>query len=110
VVLTAAQPFTARLVLGLGLPFRYEWIWEKDKATGFLDAKRRPLNNYESVLCFSDKQPPYHPQMVKGEMHKRGGKQTGPGEVYSNFANRTVTESDLYYPKRIVRFPVERKP
>jgi site-specific DNA-methyltransferase (adenine-specific) len=110
VLLTAAQPFTSRLVLGLGVPFRYEWIWEKDKATGFLDAKRRPLNNYESVLCFSEKAPPYFPQMVKGKMHTRGSKQTGPGEVYSNFSNRTVTASDLYYPKRILQFPVDRKP
>jgi len=69
IVLTACQPFTSALVLSNPAMFRYEWIWEKDKATGFLDANRRPLNNFESVLVFSKTPPRYYPQMVKGKPH-----------------------------------------
>ena len=110
IVLTACQPFTSRLVMSNPDLFRYEWIWEKDNATGFLDAKRRPLNNYESVLVFSKKAPVYYPQMTEGKLHKRGSPHYKPTEVYSAFTERKLTKSNLYYPKRIIKFPVERKP
>lgn len=32
--------------------FRYELIWEKSLASGFLNAKRRPLNAHEFILVF----------------------------------------------------------
>lgn len=108
IVLTACQPFTSRLVMSLPECFRYEWIWHKNNATGFLDAKRRPLNNFESVLVFSKRRPPYFPQMTEGKLHNRGGG-TGHTEVYSDFSRRALTQSNLYYPKRIIRFDVERK-
>ncbi len=41
-------------------------------------------------------------------MHRRGGGQTGPAHVYGNFDNRSMTESDLYYPQRIIKFPVDK--
>jgi site-specific DNA-methyltransferase (adenine-specific) len=107
IVLTACQPFTSMLVMSNIKMFKYEWIWEKTKATGFLDAKEKPLNNYESILVFSKKKPPYNPQMTEGKMHKRGGAGTGKGEVYSKFEKRTTTESNLYYPKRIINFKTE---
>jgi DNA modification methylase len=111
IVLTACQPFTSALVMSSPKMFRYEWIWEKNNATGFLDAKKRPLNNYESVLVFCETAPPYHPQMTKGKMHTRGSKKPGRGgEVYSDFSRRQTTKSDEYYPKRILQFPVQRRP
>src|SRR3990170_1203775 len=45
IVLTASQPFTSALVMSNIKMFRYEWIWEKSKATGYLHAKNRPLRN-----------------------------------------------------------------
>jgi hypothetical protein len=102
IVLTGCQPFTSALIMSNLKMFRYEWIWQKDNATGFLDAKRRPLNNYESVLVFSQTAPPYHPQMTKGKIHTRGWGGDMGGEVYSDFSRRQTTKSDEYYPKRII--------
>src|SRR5450756_2472086 len=53
---------------------RYEWIWEKSRATGFLDAKRAPLRAHENVLVFCDRSPPYHPQFEKGKPYKSARK------------------------------------
>jgi site-specific DNA-methyltransferase (adenine-specific) len=70
IVLTARCPFDK--VLGMSnLPWlRYEWIWEKSRATGFLDAKRMPLRAHENILVFCDRSPPYHPQFEKGKPYK----------------------------------------
>ena len=62
IVLTASQPFTSALVMSNPMIFKYELIWEKSKATGFLDAKRRPLKSHESILVFYKNQPTYNPQ------------------------------------------------
>jgi site-specific DNA-methyltransferase (adenine-specific) len=41
---------------------KYEWIWEKNKATGFLNSKKMPLKSHENILVFYKKLPLYKPQ------------------------------------------------
>lgn len=45
---------------------RYEWIWQKNLATGFLNAKKMPLKAHENILVFYKKLPTYNPQMRLG--------------------------------------------
>lgn len=52
IVLTASQPFTTALIMSNMKQFRYCWIYQKNNPTGFLDAQRRPLNDYEDVCVF----------------------------------------------------------
>lgn len=58
IVLFSQQPFTAELVMSNRKLFRYEWIWHKSAATGFLNAKKAPLKCHENVLVFY-KAPPH---------------------------------------------------
>ena len=86
VVLTASQPFTSALVMSNPREFRYEWIWEKSKASNFLQARRNPLKAHESVLVFARESPAYSPQMTLGEPYKgrrgkNGAKWAGIGNV-----------------------------
>lgn len=53
IVLTASQPFTSSLTMSNPDLFKYEWIWEKNRTVGFLNAKNAPLKKHESVLVFS---------------------------------------------------------
>jgi site-specific DNA-methyltransferase (adenine-specific) len=50
---------------------RYEWIWVKDVATGFLNARRAPLKLAENVLVFCDRAARYSPQMTEGRPYSR---------------------------------------
>lgn len=59
IVLTASQPFTSALVMSNVKMFRYEWVWIKEKGTGFAFSKKQPLRRTEQVLVFYDKQPRY---------------------------------------------------
>lgn len=65
VVLTAAQPFTSALVMSQVKAFKYQWVWEKSKVTGVLNAKKQPLRNHEDVVVFYRQQPTYNPQGVE---------------------------------------------
>ena len=66
IVMTASQPFTSALVMSNPKMFKYCWVWEKTQATGFFNAKKRPLAAHEDVCVFYTKQPTYNPQMTEG--------------------------------------------
>lgn len=66
VALWSQQPYTAELVMSNMSWFRYEWIIEKTKGTGFLNAKKMPLKTHENVLIFYKTLPIYHPQKTLG--------------------------------------------
>ena len=68
IVITASQPFTTVLIASNMKMFKYCWVWEKNKATGHLNAKKRPLVSHEDICVFYKKQSTYNPQgLVKKE-------------------------------------------
>jgi len=66
IVLTSQSPFDKVLAMSNLKNFRYEWIWEKNKASGHLNAKRMPMKCHENILVFYRKLPVYNPQMTTG--------------------------------------------
>ena len=59
IVLTASQPFTSALVMSNVKMFKYEWVWVKEKGTGFAFSKKQPLRRKEDVLVFYKNKPRY---------------------------------------------------
>jgi site-specific DNA-methyltransferase (adenine-specific) len=103
IVLTASQPFTSALVMSNVKMFKYEWIWKKTKATGFFDAKKRPLNDFEDVCVFFNKQATYNPQMTIAEKtYKRGFVKRKKSDCYREEKDFEQVESGMRYPKRII--------
>jgi len=74
IVMTASQPFTSALIMSNPKMFKYELIWEKSKASNFLQAKRQPLKAHENVLVFCKTSTMYYPVMEKGEAYKGEGR------------------------------------
>lgn len=104
VVLTSAQPFTAGLMGAATMTFRYEWIWEKNIASDFLNAKKKPLKIHENILVFGEGKT-YNPQMTAGRPYrqKRAGKDD-TGSNYGDIAQRTDTvNAGVRYPKTVLR-------
>ncbi|MBV9469838.1 MAG: site-specific DNA-methyltransferase [Abitibacteriaceae bacterium] len=68
VVLFSQQPFTTDLINSNRKWFRYEIIWHKTLAVGWLSANHRPLRAHENILIFAKrfKDSTYHPQKVQG--------------------------------------------
>jgi site-specific DNA-methyltransferase (adenine-specific) len=105
IVFTAIQPFTSRLINSNPSWFKYSWVWEKSKATGFLNAKKRPLVAHEDVLVFYKKQPTYNPQFTIGESYNKGvrKKQTS-NDVYKSFEQAEVKSEGKRYPRSVQYF------
>lgn len=62
IVLTAQTPFDKVLGCSNLKLLKYEWIWEKTKKTGHLNAKKMPLKKHENILVFYKNLPTYNPQ------------------------------------------------
>jgi site-specific DNA-methyltransferase (adenine-specific) len=69
IVLTASQPFTSALVMSNPKLFKYEWIWQKTRFSGNLNATRMPLKAHESVLVFAKIKAPYYPIKTEAPEH-----------------------------------------
>ncbi|MCU5039323.1 site-specific DNA-methyltransferase [Bacillus cereus] len=105
IVLTASQPFTSHLIMSNPKMFKYTWVWEKSKATGFLNAKKRPLVAHEDICVFYKKQPTYNPQFTQGDPYNKGTrKQQTTDDVYNSFQRVEVKSEGKRYPRSVQYF------
>ena len=110
IVLTAQTPFDKMLgASNLGM-LKYEWVWEKPKATGHLNAKIQPMKAHENILVFYESRPTYNPQKTPGTPYVgRGG--ASKLDNYGGFdALREGSPDGSRYPRSVVRFQHEPKP
>lgn len=67
-IFTTVQPFTSKLILSQPDLFKYEWVWVKNRPTGFPSSKFKPLVNHESILIFGNEIKTYNPQKTTGHV------------------------------------------
>jgi DNA modification methylase len=108
IALTASQPFTSALVMSNVEMFKYEWIWEKSKASNFLLAKKVPLKAHENVCIFYNSCI-YNPQKTIGKPFNRGIRKHTDGvatEVYNKITNPeySIENIDGYRLPRSVQY------
>lgn len=105
IVLFGSEPFSSLLRCSNLKMFKYDWIWEKSKATGFLNSKKQPLRAHETVSVFYSKQPIYKPQMTKGEAYNKGvRKEQTDNDVYGQFNQVEVKSEGLRFPRSVQYF------
>lgn len=106
VALWSQSPFDKEVAMSDPKDYRYEYIIEKTKATGHLNAEKMPLKCHENILIFYRSLPVYHPQMTEGHppVHTYT-KHTMDGTNY----NRTKTGisgggQTTRYPRDVLKF------
>ena len=103
IVLFSSQPFTSILINSNIKNFKYTWVWEKSKATNYLNAKKQPLRASEDICVFYQKQPTYNPQMTEGKPYNKGTalRET---EVYGSQVAVEVKSDGARYPRNVIYF------
>ena len=64
IVLFGSEPFSSALRMSNIKNYKYDWIWQKTQPTGFLNAKKMPLKQFEIISVFYKKLPTYNPQLT----------------------------------------------
>ena len=119
IVLFGSEPFSSALRMSNIKNYKYDWVWDKNKPTGMLNAKRQPLRRFENVIVFYKKQCTYNPQkkinpngfekrsLYAYNRENEGGETTGKikqGGVSSDY------EADKLLPVNIQVFKKPNKP
>ncbi|MCF2668859.1 DNA-methyltransferase [Faecalicatena contorta] len=105
VISTAQMPFTAFLVSTNYRDFKYTLVWEKSKATGYLNAKKQPLRAHEDIVVFYKKQCCYNPQMTQGTPYNKG-KAIRDTFAYGKQKKAVLVKNDtgMRYPRSVQYF------
>jgi site-specific DNA-methyltransferase (adenine-specific) len=104
IVLFGSEPFSSALRMSNIKNYKYDWIWDKKRCTGFLNAKKQPLRNNETISVFYKKQCTYNPQPYKkntnGNMGKSKKHQTDNYGKYYQVDNDNSNE--FGYPRTLI--------
>lgn len=112
VVMTAAQPFTTKLINSNPKAFRYCWYWFKNQVTGFPFAKVQPLRCVEDVVVFYRKKPTYNPQglVALEKPRKVPGKKCGESHIYQTGGlQKDSVQHYTNYPRQVLTFACQRE-
>lgn len=108
IVLFGAEPFSSYLRLSNIKLFKYDWIWDKIKGTGFLNAKKQPMRNHEIISVFYKKQCTYNYQKTTGHPNKKTFRSKNlQTDVYGEMNKDYNYESTERYPRSILDFSTD---
>ena len=104
IALFGSEPFSSALRMSNIKQFKYDWYWNKKQGTGFLNSKKYPLKNIETISVFCKKPHKYNPQMRTGKPYtiKKGG---GTQVYHKDSEPVIITVNKGYrYPLTLIEF------
>lgn len=101
------EPFSSALRMSNIKEFKYDWIWSKNKSTGYLNANRIPLRAHELILIFGSTR--YFPVMGVGKPYSKRHKPNDSGECYGAVLHSERKNVSTRFPRSIIEFNVEMK-
>ena len=113
IVLFGSEPFSSSLRMSNLKNYKYDWYWNKDRASNFLNAKKQPMRNVETISVFNIKE--YNPIFEYwGEPSHSIGKSEGKineGSTQGKRKNKNGnTEENKKYPRTLLKFSCEHPP
>ena len=102
IVMTASQPFTTTLISSNMKMFKYCWVWDKARGTGFQVAKYRPMIKTEDIVVFGNGRVTYNPIMIAREKPKRSKCYASSESNPLKYNDGIVREYNKKYPVNVI--------
>ncbi len=103
IVLFGSEPFSSFLRISNIEWFKYDWIWHKNLKTGFLNAKKIPLLNYELISIFYKNKCKYFPIKELRTTIKAGNKKDSTlTDNYGDYTYDFNNQGNYIYPSRLI--------
>lgn len=108
-VLFGTEPFSSHLRISNLEDYKYDWVWDKVTARGHLVAKKRPMQQTETISVFGEGLLNYFPKMTKRpldkiKMSKEYARTDIIGGGKQKDENIRLKIYDEWYPKNILTF------
>jgi len=117
IVLFGSEPFSSALRMSNIKNYRYDWIWEKNRATNIFMAKYAPMKKHEIVSIFYKQKPLFNGiKIPRSESGKQRAKymhnpsNTGKRDYLNGFEQTKSIQydSELKNPESIIYFNSDR--
>lgn len=119
IVLFGAEPFSSEIRIFAKSLYKYDWVWIKNNAVGFTNAKLKPMPKHENIMVFSKGKTangspdnmPYFPQgLVPYGKEMRSGNKEGKDNTYWRPSLKSSNEGGYIqqytnYPTTVLHFP-----
>ena len=102
ILLFGQRKFSAKLIMSAINIYRYDIVWVKSRAAGFLQANLMPLRSHEQIMVFYKRLPTYNPQFSEGKPYERKNRGIRPN--YSPRKSLDTYNNGRRYPKDVVEF------
>ena len=108
IVLFGSEPFSSALRMSNIKNYKYDWVWNKDRPSGHLNAKKQPMRDIENISVFYKKQCTYNPLMTIGKKSHSIGKAINDitcknNSLYGDF-KRVNREGHEKYPRQVLKY------
>ena len=121
IALFGSEPFSSSLRVSNIDWYKYDWIWEKGRSTGYVHAKNKPLKIHENISIFSSgttihksqskNRMNYFPQMKGGNPYKKKAVTSNAGNIIHSPSKSNIdiigsTKINLgdRYPNSVIKF------
>lgn len=104
--------FTAELIMSNRKFFRYDLVYQKTHAVGFLNSHSQPLRDHEQILAFSKKRTVYNPQKQDGfprKVVKKESRKSVDVELWNKHLHYRDYDSTERHPRSVLKFKSERQ-
>lgn len=120
IALFGSEPFSSALRMSNIKNYKYDWVWEKTKVSGFTNAKNKPLHTLENVVVFSfgvtantknkHKKMIYYPQgLIRVDKQVKNSKRSDDSTIGNRPSRQgSYVQEFSNYPKNILRFSSEK--
>ena len=125
VALFGSEPFSSTMRVSNLNWYKYDWIWDKSRASGFVHAKNKPMKRHEIVSIFSNgttvhktqskNRMIYNPQMGKGKPYTVKHTKVNSGKINHaptksnfDFVGTTTINTGERYPQSILAFTLSK--
>ena len=118
IVLFAQQPFTTKLISSNMEMYKYNWIWQKEQGTNFLNSHYQPMKVTEDICVFgfgatspsASLHMTYNPQKKEGyEPYERTrDERTQTSVVRSNIKRCTTNSDGTRFPTNVLYYKHDR--
>ena len=90
IVLFGSEPFSSALRMSNIKQYKYDWVWIKNRPTGSLHSKNRPMSKFENICVFSPAPMGHFSQLGYSRM------EYNPQGVSENGVEKTVKEKGFH--------------
>ena len=106
IILFGSEPFSSALRMSNIKNYKYDWIWEKTKQTGFQNAKKMPMRKTENISVFSVHHYMYNPQnLIKLDKPIKSGRKRLKNDHKLGVAgNENHYTTHTNYPNNLIKF------